>query len=1334
MPPKKNESKSKSLNEKKTRSKSISRDNSPVEKKTRSKTSTKDAGTKKKYKQISMRESIMTRSMWAGSNKTQDLDTYVFEKDKFVLSTLNYPPALYKMIDEIMVNVIDQWTKHGKISKIYIDLDKQGIISIMNNGSGITIEENENIQGKKMYSPQLIFSEMLSGENNQDDENTARIVGGQNGIGAKITSVLSDLFIVETCDEENQVYYKQEFRDGLLTIDEPLIISLDDKKSINQANLGKHQLSAHTKITFLPKYKEHFKLNIKDFYLTLYQLLHTRAWYASAYTGLEVQFTATGKSSEKIHVKKFSDFCYMFTDQEIYTTQATSDIYEKLAWDICIGTTDGKERQVSMINGIITNNGGTHIKHIQNMLVENLKEKVEKEIKKSGVKFNKNYILNNVFIFMKGNIVNPDFTSQTKDELKVPIKQIADYIFSSTAWSKIWTLLQEVILSTFLKKQIGETNLRANRGKVSVPMYSEAENCRDKKKCHDCGLIITEGLSATGTVNKGLLNNKSNNPNSKFTYDWFGVYSIKGVPMNGLKESTDPDKKKSRKKTTKLPSKKSSKKVDEELDNEEEEDEEDEAFDNVSLDLQTALQDIPLDISKKRLPNAKIRKNERIESLMKVLGLQYSCTYDFTAQGEKEWQTLRYGFIAGLTDQDLDGFNIFGLLSTYFLTFWPSLVKRGFIRRINTPLVRVYPIKSKAKSINAEEFYTEKQFSDWIEKVGSDYVNKNYQKPKYYKGLGSHQEHLKEVTRMFEDIDDKLCTYVLDENAIRSMYIFYGQDTAPRKIALSSGTTEEIDAELTIPLSKHFEIETRSFQRDNIIRKLLSAVDGFVESRRKVFYTARLVATQEIKVASLGGEVSSKANYHHGEASVEQTIIRMAQAYPMARNLPLLQPRGGFGNRDQGYKDFASSRYIYTSLNKRLADKLFRREDDFILPYNVDDGERYEPKYYIPIIPYAICENNDLPATGWKITIYARDLKAIFTNLRRMIRTNSDKCEALPIDLSQYKGKIKKANGKFYFLGDYEYDEKANTVTIKELPPSTFSKAYIGESISQKKDKTKDSVKGIKGKEWVLDAKDDTTDDGVNIVLQLKEGAYDAITEKYGNENFDSFEEYFELKEAINDKINLVDEQGNVLEFKTYEDVFVHWYKFRKDLYIVRVERDTILTDLEIQMLKNMQRFSTEHHKYGITNKTTIEELILILKQHKYNIYNISLLNNPKYTDVKELIELITLEKHGADYDYLISMGYKTLTKAAYMKRQERIKELEEHAELLAEDEKKGKFRGAMVWLRELDELEEAIIEGRKTKWFYSENVDYSFERKNRSKAVAKKGKRIPKKNDIEDE
>jgi DNA topoisomerase-2 len=1253
---------------------------------------------RRQHKQIGMREHIKKRSMWAGSKSNQANDMYVFQttvdqytkakEHSFTSETLQFPPALYKMIDEIIVNAIDHYVSYPEhVKEFRINISVDGVISVYNDGPGINVEQTNNMNGDKMYTPQLIFSEFLAGSNLDDVENTERIVGGQNGLGAKITAVFSKYLTIETTDVDNLIHYTQTFRDGLEVIEPPVI------KPFNKCT--KKEKLAHTRITFLPDYSE-FKVKAKSFYPALFKITQARAWQAAAYTGINVYF-----NDEKIHLNGFSEFCQMFSEYDVFSTKM-NNINNKYSWDVCIGLTDGKERQLSMVNGVFIQSGGTHIKHIQNHLVANLRGKVEKELKKTKVKFNKNLLLNNLFIFMKGSIPNPEFLSQTKDAISSPIHQFQDYQISETHLSKIWALVQPAVMASFLKKQLGDVRLRANRGRVDVPKYREANYCRNAKKCHECGLIITEGDSATGTAHTGLLSKAS----PSFNYDYYGVYGIQGVPVNGLKESVELSKKKTKTVAKKCDTEKSLTKSNKDI-------------------KPTKLDEITQYIA--RIPNNKLLNNERISSLVKILGLDFNKVYEQTDVGDKEIKTLRYGFILILTDQDLDGYNISSLITVFIATYWPALITRGFIRRLNTPIVRAYPKGAKSTKLTVKEFYTEKDVKEWVEE-NDELVTKDYTL-NYYKGLGSHIAAFGEVKQMFKLIDDKICTYVLDSEAIHNMYVYYGMDTAPRKRALANPVSRKPVTGLVIPLSQQYEIDTKLYQRDNILRKLLSAIDGFVGSRRKVFYTARKIGGRRIKVQGLAGETVSKANYHHGESSLEQTISRMAQAFPGARNLPLLQPLGNFGSRDKGYKNFASSRYIYTIINHRLANTLFRKEDEFILQYEMDNDVRYEPKYYVPVIPYVLCENNELPATGWAICTHARDINAIFKNTRAMINGTIDRCEKLPLWNKDFIGDIRTHGNRQYFVGLYEYDEKENSIHISELPPSKYSYDYCNGSDEVRKKAGENVKKGIRSKKWVVDVDDRTTlEDGVNITIQLTEDAYHEISESYGSENFDCFEEYFELKESIHDRINLINELSEVVEYQTYEDVFNDWFAFRKSLYKTRVEREIIINELKIKMLANMQRFSASHDDYNITSKTSEERAVAIITKNKYDIFNKSILENPKFTSETQLKQMVTSAKLGADYGYLLNLSYRDLTENMYIKRAKEIDDLKERMTYL-QDGDKSLFIGAKIWLKELDELESAITKGIESNWFYGEN-NYKFDDGDTSTKKTKpigKGRRKPK-------
>ena len=101
----------------------------------------------------------------------------------------------------------------------------------------------------------------------------------------------------------------------------------------------------------------------------------------------------------------------------------------------------------------------------------------------------------------------------------------------------------------------------------------------------------------------------------------------------------------------------------------------------------------------------------------------------------------------------------------------------------------------------------------------------------------------------------------------------------------------------------------------NVHRSIPSVMDGLKPSQRKILWSSfKRKMYSEVKVAQLAGYVSEHAAYHHGEVSLQDTIVGMAQDFVGSNNLNLLLPNGTFGSRLQGGKDAASARYIFTEL------------------------------------------------------------------------------------------------------------------------------------------------------------------------------------------------------------------------------------------------------------------------------------------------------------------------------------------------------------------------------------------------------------------------------------
>jgi hypothetical protein len=76
-----------------------------------------------------------------------------------------------------------------------------------------------------------------------------------------------------------------------------------------------------------------------------------------------------------------------------------------------------------------------------------------------------------------------------------------------------------------------------------------------------------------------------------------------------------------------------------------------------------------------------VTENEEFSNLKKILGLQHGKVYNSI-------KDLRYGRLMIMTDADLDGSHIKGLVLNMFHVYWPSLIGLGFVVSIvfNMPL------------------------------------------------------------------------------------------------------------------------------------------------------------------------------------------------------------------------------------------------------------------------------------------------------------------------------------------------------------------------------------------------------------------------------------------------------------------------------------------------------------------------------------------------------------------------------------------------------------------------------------------------------------------------
>jgi len=474
--------------------------------------SANDSNLSHKYQKKTDIEHILSNpDTYIGSVEEIDSDQWVLNDtgDKIIERNIKYIPGLFKLFDEGIVNCRDhvvrmeQAIKSGQsnclpVTNIEITIEEDGTITMLNDGNGIDVAEHPE---HKMWIPEMIFGHLRTSTNY--DKTEKKIVGGKNGFGFKLVLIWSTYGAVETVDHVRGLKYKQEFKNNLEEICKPSITKCKNKP--------------YTKITFKPDYK---RLGIQGLTSDLIALLKKRVYDVAAVTdkSLKVKY-----NNQLVPIKNFEQYINMYIGDKSESQRVYEDSGER--WEYAVALTPSNEFiQISFVNGIHTAKGGKHVEYILNQITRKLGEFIEK---KKKVKVNPNSIKEQLILFIRCDIENPAFDSQTKDYMNTPSSKfgskcdVSDKFIEKIAKMGVMDAalqLTEVKENKAAKKTDGIKS-KSVRG---IPKLTDA-NWAGTEKSKDCIIIFCEGDSAKAGIISGLSSEDRNT---------IGVYPMKGKILN----------------------------------------------------------------------------------------------------------------------------------------------------------------------------------------------------------------------------------------------------------------------------------------------------------------------------------------------------------------------------------------------------------------------------------------------------------------------------------------------------------------------------------------------------------------------------------------------------------------------------------------------------------------------------------------------------------------------------------------------------------------------------------------------------------------------------------
>lgn len=549
---------------------------------------------------------------------------------------------------------------------------------------------------------------------------------------------------------------------------------------------------------------------------------------------------------------------------------------------------------------------------------------------------------------------------------------------------------------------------------------------------------------------------------------------------------------------------------------------------------------------------------EMVQELKKIIGLQ---------SGAKAGsiELLRYGRVLLMTDQDKDGSHIKGLLINLFGCFWPELLRKGMVATMYTPQVKV----SRGSNL-LHTFYSQQAYDAWKGGLAASGDSTSKYNVKYYKGLGTSSKT--EAKEYFKSQRVAVFTYDNPADHEALSLAFDKKMSGQRKAWLATVPTQPDDyfsqPKISVHTFVHEELVHYSIAAN--VRAIPSFCDGLKPSQRKAIY-GMIKARQykDMKVAQLANMVSNMTAYHHGEVSMANTMVALAQRYVGSNNVNYLQPEGQFGTRIAGGKDASSVRYIFTRLAP-ITEKVFVSEDSDLLNLLDDDGIQIEPAWMLPVVPALLLNGSSGIGTGHSTHIPPFHPIHVATATLDVIEGRP--CPPLTPWFRGFKGTVvEHGRSSFHQLAPgipepqtrfttrgVASQPSSDTIRITELPIQTWTSDY--EAWLEKTFIETGIVKSVKRGNSTHD------DEHIDLYVQFKDPVVldEALVEQL---------KLVETTSCSMANMKCFSPEGNIISFSTPAEYICEFVKFRRPFYKRRRDDHLVKLDKHKNLLESKMRF-----------------------------------------------------------------------------------------------------------------------------------------------------------------
>lgn len=914
---------------------------------------------------------IQCKGMYLGAFRNSEQNTYTatisprlkLTKEKTVIST-----GLLKMFDELAMNAVDQINKSGRgknrLTYIAFEVNNDGWFGCVNDGKGMPIKI---FPDDTRYVPEVLFTQPKSGSNFKEVKDGA----GQNGIGIKLTTIMSSAVEIHVVDPSND--YKQIVTKNGREIRPPVITPVKGNHSNMVSYRFKPDVQLIDETTSASAWKD---VLLKTSQCMIKRILDIRAVIDPS-VEIRINGTPLDAFSFEIYVSRL--WRAYLVSKGINTMDEYSDkfyIITRKDAKIFIGLSPAFEH-VSYVNGIFVEKGGVHIKSLTTALNNDFKERLK----------TKNSIKNRLFICMDLHLTSPEFSSQAKTELTNAVGLSEKIKLSTKELNAIFTTLKLDELFNEKRQEKVDKLFSSRRVTKDCPKLLDAEQAGKRKAFNT--LFICEGDSASSLAKIGMTCPNIGHKN-------FGCLPLQGK-INNIRGGKD--------------------KLSKVLKNPEEADEKlkKDIITQILMTLGATPNRVYTSADELRYQRIVVLKDADTDGA-NILALVYNAIdvlFDTVLKipgffCEFITPMIKVHITSNLYKQLQRSLNAFGLSGTIVshngtvtLPFYNKPRYEAFMTEFESRL----PKNVKVEYVKGLAGHQQYEIKEFFKEYQSNVIPITYDE---------------ETGALLEKTFSKAIT----APAIRRDWM--------NELPKEGASLERVSGK-PITMSDFLNTDHLQYMYDSAFRVLPSSIDGLKQVQRKIIYGLRKQSNpyEFRKVFQVAGLIANVANYHHGDQSLNAAIVNMAQDYPGSNNIPLLAGKGFFGSRLELGDDAGQPRYIDVCIS-RITDILFPKVDDDLLEHVVEDNMTVEPYNYIPIVPILLINGCTSIGTGYACNIYKHSAISVISRIKDRLH-GKKKLSPLEPHINGWNGEFHVTEKAMYYLGTFT--RKTNTtIQLTEIP------------------------------------------------------------------------------------------------------------------------------------------------------------------------------------------------------------------------------------------------------------------------------------------------------------